>query len=307
MSISNLRLKVGIQNVILMISYIYDIFITKTNFMSFFDRLSNGWTLAMNSFKVLKENKQLIIFPVLSGISLVLIMGSFVLIFWGVNGWSDENVEDPGTIGNYLYLFLFYLVNYFIVVFFNMSLIHCTRLYFRGEEVSINAGLRFSLSRIGTIFSWSVFAAIVGTILRIIQEESGIIGKIITGIIGIVWNIATFFVIPVIAYEDLGPIAAFKRSSQLMKQKWGESLGATFSFGLIQFLAMIVLVIPLFFIGNMIHPIGGIALAIMGVFIIATIFSAAQTIFVSAVYHNINDEPVKHFNQQLIDGLFQKK
>ena len=275
--------------------------------MSFFDRLSNGWTLAMNSLKVLKENKQLIIFPVLSGISLVLIMGSFVLVFLGVNGWSDENIEDPGTIGNYLYLFLFYLVNYFIVVFFNMSLIHCTRLYFRGEEVSINAGLRFSLSRIGTIFSWAVFAATVGTILRIIQEESGFIGKIITGIIGIVWNIATFFVVPVIAYEDLGPIAAFKRSSQLMKQKWGESLGATFSFGLIQFLAMIVLVIPLFFIGNLIHPIGGIALAIMGVFIIATIFSAAQTIFVSAVYHNITDEPVKHFNQQMIDGLFQKK
>jgi hypothetical protein len=307
MSISNLRLKAGIQNVILMISYIYDIFITKTNFMSFFDRLSNGWTLAMNSLKVLKENKQLIIFPVLSGISLVLIMGSFVLVFLGVNGWSDENIEDPGTIGNYLYLFLFYLVNYFIVVFFNMGLIHCTRLYFRGEEVSINAGLRFSLSRIGTIFSWAVFAATVGTILRIIQEESGLIGKIITGIIGIVWNIATFFVVPVIAYEGLGPIAAFKRSSQLMKQKWGESLGATFSFGLIQFLAMIVLIIPLFFIGNMIHPIGGIALAIMGVFIIATIFSAAQTIFVSAVYHNINDEPVKHFNQQMIDGLFQKK
>jgi len=275
--------------------------------MSFFDRLSNGWTLAMNSFKVLKENKELIIFPVLSGISLVLIMGSFVLVFLSANGWSFENAEDSGTIGNYLYLFLFYLVNYFIVVFFNMALIHCTRLYFRGEEVSINAGLRFSLSRIGTIFSWSVFAAIVGTILRIIQEESGIIGKIITGIIGIVWNIATFFVIPVIAYEDLGPIAAFKRSSQLMKQKWGESLGATFSFGLIQFLAMIVLVIPLFFIGNLIHPIGGIALAIMGVFIIATIFSAAQTIFVSAVYHNITDEPVKHFNQQMIDGLFQKK
>jgi len=307
MSISNLRLKVGIQNVILMISYIYDIFITKTNFMSFFDRLSNGWTLAINSLKVLKENKQLIIFPVLSGISLVLIMGSFVLVFLGVNGWSDENIEDPGTIGNYLYLFLFYLVNYFIVVFFNMGLIHCTRLYFRGEEVSINAGLRFSLSRIGTIFSWAVFAATVGTILRIIQEESGLIGKIITGIIGIVWNIATFFVVPVIAYEGLGPIAAFKRSSQLMKQKWGESLGATFSFGLIQFLAMIVLIIPLFFIGNMIHPIGGIALAVMGVFIIATIFSAAQTIFVSAVYHNITDEPVKHFNQQMIDGLFQKK
>jgi hypothetical protein len=278
--------------------------------MSFFDRLSNGWTLAMNSFKVLKENKQLIIFPILSSISLVLVMGSFILVFLGINGWPDDSVEDSSSASNlsyYLYLFLFYLVNYFVVVFFNMALIHCTRLYFHGEEVSVNAGLRFSLSRIGAIFSWSVFAAIVGTILRIIQEESGIIGKIITGLIGIVWSIATFFVVPIIAYENLGPIAAFKRSAQMMKQKWGESLGATFSFGLIQFLAMIVLIIPCFIIGSTINLYLGIALGLMGAFIISAIFSAAQTIFVSAVYHNINDEPVKHFNQQMIDGLFQKK
>ena len=275
--------------------------------MSFFDRLSNGWMLAMNSFKVLKENKQLIIFPVLSGISLVLVMGSFVLVFLGINGWPDENAEDPRSLSNYLFMFMFYLVNYFVVVFFNMALIHCTRLYFRGEEVSVNAGLRFSLSRIGSIFSWAVFAATVGTILRIIQEESGFIGKIITGIIGIVWSIATFFVVPVIAYEDLGPIAAVKRSAQLMKQKWGESLGATFSFGLMQFLAMIVLMIPCFIIGSLISPFAGIALGLMGAFIISAIFSAAQTIFVSAVYHNITDEPVKHFDQQMVDKLFQKK
>lgn len=278
--------------------------------MSFFDRLSNGWTLAMNSFKVLKENKQLIIFPILSSISLVLVMGSFILVFLGINGWPDDSVEDSSSASNlsyYLFLFLFYLVNYFVIVFFNMALIHCTRLYFHGEEVSVNAGLRFSLSRIGAIFSWSVFAAIVGTILRIIQEESGIIGKIITGLIGIVWSVATFFVVPIIAYENLGPIAAFKRSAQMMKQKWGESLGANFSFGLIQFLAMIVLIIPCFIIGSTINLYLGIALGLMGAFIISAIFSAAQTIFVSAVYHNINDEPTKHFNQQMIDGLFQKK
>jgi hypothetical protein len=275
--------------------------------MSFFDRLANGWTLAMNSFKVLKENKQLIIFPFLSGISLVLIMGSFVLAFLGINGWSFDNVEGPGGAGVYLIMFAFYVINYFVVVFFNMALIHCTRLYFRGEEVSINAGLKFSISRIGTIFSWALFAGTVGTILKIIQEESGIIGKIITGILGVVWSIATFFVVPIIAYENLGPIAAFKRSSQLMRQKWGESLGATFSFGLIQFIAMLILMVPCFLLGATIHPIAGVALAIMGAFVMAAIFSAAQTIFVSAVYHNINDEPVKHFNQQMIDGLFQKK
>ncbi|HET9744753.1 MAG TPA: DUF6159 family protein [Chitinophagaceae bacterium] len=275
--------------------------------MGFFDRLSNGWTLAINSFKVLKENKQLIIFPFLSGLSLVLIMGSFVLAFLGVNGWAFDSIEEPGNIATYLLMLLFYVVNYFVVVFFNMALIHCTRLYFRGQEVSVNAGLRFSLSRVGSIFSWALLAGTIGTILRIIQEESGLIGKIITGILGVVWSIATFFVVPVIAYENLGPIAAFKRSAQMMRQKWGESLGATFSFGLIQFIAIILLMIPCFFVGAAIHPVAGVALTILGGFLIAAVFSAAQTIFVSAVYHNIADEPVKHFNQQMIDNLFQKK
>src|SRR5215471_15122659 len=176
--------------------------------MNFFDRISNGWTIAMNSFKVLKENKQLVIFPILSGISLMLVIGSFVVGILATAGWDVENIEGGRWFFNYGIMFLFYLVNYFIVVFFNMALIHCTHLYFKGEKPSVSDGLRFSLSRIGVIFSWAVVAATVGFILRIIQENAGWLGKIITGLIGVVWSIATFFVVPIIAYEKLGPLAA---------------------------------------------------------------------------------------------------
>ena len=275
--------------------------------MSFFDRLSNGWKISMNSFKILKANKQLIIFPVLSGISLLLLIGSFFTAIYAASGWNFDNLNGTSPVINYLVMFLFYVVNYFIVVFFNMALIHCTHLYFKGEEVTVQKGLQFSMSRLGVIFSWAIFAATVGTILRAIQENSGALGKIITGIIGIVWSVTTFFVVPVIAYEKLGPIDAFKRSSQLMKQKWGESLGATFSFGIIQLLAMFLLAIPLFAIGALIHPLAGVALAIPGAFIILAVMSAAQTIFVSAVYHDVTGDPTEHFNQQMIDNLFQKK
>ena len=275
--------------------------------MSFFDRLSNGWKISMNSFKILKANKQLIIFPVLSGISLLLLIGSFFTAIYAASGWNFDNLNGTSPVINYLVMFLFYVVNYFIVVFFNMALIHCTHLYFKGEEVTVQKGLQFSMSRLGVIFSWAIFAATVGTILRAIQENSGALGKIITGIIGIVWSVTTFFVVPVIAYEKLGPIDAFKRSSQLMKQKWGESLGATFSFSIIQLLAMFLLAIPLFAIGALIHPLAGVALAIPGAFIILAVMSAAQTIFVSAVYHDVTGDPTEHFNQQMIVNLFQKK
>jgi hypothetical protein len=274
--------------------------------MSFFDRLSNGWKIAMSSFKVLKENKQLIVFPILSGISLIILSGIFTVGILAAIGWDIDNLNTEG-ITHYLIAFGFYLINYFVVVFFNMALIHCTRLYFHGEEVTIEKGLKFSMNRIGVIFSWALFAATVGTILKAIQENSGLLGKIITGIIGIVWNVAVFFVVPVIAYEGLGPIAAFKRSSQLMRQKWGESLAGTFSLGVISLLGIIVVSVPLFFLGAAFHVLAGILLAVLGAFVVVTIISATETIFLSAVYHNINGDPVKHVNQQLVDSLFVQK
>ena len=274
--------------------------------MSFFDRLSNGWRISMNSFKVLKENKQLIIFPILSGLSLIMIIGSFVIITLAGARWDFANVSRPNSIENYAVILVFYIVNYFIVVYFNTALIHCTTLYFRGEEVTVRKGLDFSFSRIGAIFSWALFAGTIGTILKIVQDNLGSIGKIVIGLVGVAWSIATFFVVPVIAYENLGPIGAFKRSLQLMKEKWGESLSAGFSFGLIQFLGIIMIAIFVF-LGALIHPIVGIVIGVLGISLLFAIISAAQSIFISAVYHNINGDPVEHYNQQFIDNLFAKK
>jgi hypothetical protein len=167
--------------------------------------------------------------------------------------------------------------------------------------------LQFSMSRIGAIFSWSLFAATIGFALRILQENLGSLGKIITGLLGIVWSIATFFVVPIIAYEKLNPLQAFKRSTQLMKEKWGESLGSTFSFGLLRFLAFIIICLPLFFVGLILNPILGIVLAALGAFFVMAVLSAAQTIFVSAVYHNMNGDPVNNFNEKFAENLFRSK
>lgn len=275
--------------------------------MNLFDRLSNGWKIALNGFKVLKENRQLIIFPVISGISLILIMGSFFTAVLGFSGWDLENIKEPGTAVSYVILFGYYIANYFVVVFFNMALIHCTSLYFKGEEVTVRKGIEFSMSRIGSIFAWAVFAGSIGAILKIIQENSGAAGKIITGIIGVVWSVATFFVVPIIAYENLGPVDAVKRSSELMRQKWGESIGAGFSFGLIQLAGIFLSLAAGFIIGAVIHPIAGIATGLLCILLLQTVISTMQTIFVSSVYHNVTGDPVENYDQQFVDNLFISK
>lgn len=289
-------------------TYIYPCKKTKYVLMNFFTRLSNGWTIAMNSLKVLKANKQLIIFPILSGFAMLLVSASFIVAVLAKADWQvDYITDDYSRATQYVLMFLFYFVNYFVIVFFNVALMHCTHLYFKGEEVSLQAGLRFSLSRLGAIVSWALFAATVGTLLRILQESLGKIGKIIIGLIGIVWNIATFFVVPVIAYENENAIGAFKRSVQLMKEKWGESIGASFSFGIIQFIAFLLLGALAFVIGSFVHIIAGVAVAVIGGILILATMSAAQSIFISAVYHNVTGNPVEHFHQNMIDELFIAK
>jgi hypothetical protein len=274
--------------------------------MSFIDRLSNGWEISKLSFRVLKANKSLIIFPILSGLSLLIILGSFFTAIFAGLGWDIENLGTTNKLVSYGLTFICYLINYFVVVFFNMALIHCARLYFQGEEVSVSKGIQFSMSRIGAIFSWAVFAATIGLLLRAIQENLGTVGKIITGLIGIVWSVATFFTVPILAYEKGTPWDALKKSSSMMRDKWGESLGATFSFGLLQFVAFIILIVPAFLIG-MLNIFAGIIVGLVGIVLIASIFSALNSIFVSAVYNNIKGDVDMRFKDEMFDTLFLPK
>src|SRR5579872_1060495 len=166
--------------------------------MAFFTRLSNGWQAAKVSFKVLNAQKELVIFPILSGVSFALVIASFFTGALANAGWNMQNIVMPDSGWRYLFIFGFYLVAYFISVFFNMGLMHCARLYLHGEQVSVAKGLRFSISRLGAIFSWVIFAATVGVLLRMLQDNLGWLGKLLIGLVGFAWSVATFFAVPVI-------------------------------------------------------------------------------------------------------------
>ena len=270
-------------------------------------RTSRGWQIASNALKVLNANKQLLVFPVLSGLTILLIISSFFIGFalkFGLE--SDLGAFTRGGL-IYVWVFLFYFVSYFIVVFFNMALIHCATLYFRGEQPTVSKGLSFSMSRLGLILSWAAFSATIGMLLQMIQDKLGFLGKLLTSVIGLAWSVATFFAIPVIAYEKLGPMEAVRRSTQIMKEKWGESLVANFSFGVIVLCAIGVLAIVSIALSELVSIFLGIGLFIAGIIIVAIISGAIKSIIISAAYNNMDGDIDTHFNRQLLDGLFMEK
>lgn len=279
--------------------------------MSFFDRMRNGWRLGMTSIKIIRENKSLLLFPVLSSAALITVVLTFVGGTYAVFGTDFERMIDEflGTneIFAYSALFVFYLISYFIIVFFNVALVHCARMIFDGQTPSIKEGLSFSGTRVGTIISWAFLSATVGVILQAIEERLGWIGQIVVGLLGAVWSIATFFVVPILAYEEVGPIEALKRSGNLMKEKWGEAIGANFSFGVFFLLGYLIIIagtIVLFAI----HPILGIVSGVLSALLLHTVVSAAKTVFIAATYNHMMDRPAGRFDEVgVLDSVFIKK
>ena len=274
--------------------------------MKFFDRLRNGWKIGMTSLTIIKENQSLLLFPILSSATLILVVlsfagGFFALFGVDIDGWIPDG--ELGGVLMYVPLFIFYLIAYFIMVFFNVGLVHCARLIFEGKHPTVRDGINYSSSRVGTILSWSLLAATVGVILKVLEDRLGWLGQIAVSLIGVAWSFASFFVIPIIAYEDVTPFEAVKRSAEMMKAKWGETIGANFSFVLFFFLgypAIIVLAILLSFI----HPILGIGTGVLLAVLLHTVIASARTVFLAATYNNMVDRPAGSFEGTLLDSAF---
>lgn len=154
------------------------------------------------------------------------------------------------------YLALIYFAAMFYVSFCNVAFFNEIIHALNGQPVSILGGIKFALSRWKSIFLWSLLASTVGIILNKIEEKFGFLGKMIIGLIGIAWSVASIFAIPVIIREEnsTNPIKVLKDSGNLIKKTWGE--------GLISYLGFSIM--NIFLIGT----ISLACLAIVGVFIL---------------------------------------
>jgi hypothetical protein len=266
-------------------------------------RLSRSWDLVSDSFAVLWADKQLLMFPVLSGISCVIV--TLVMLAGGAaifqpqlanlgalfpRGNPDAFVRSPAAMAA---IFALYMANYFVIIFFNVALVGVANSRFTGENWTFDQGLQLAWKRKWVILQWAFIAATVGMVLRALSERAGFIGRIVVGIIGIAWNLACYFVVPVLAFEDLSPGAALYRSAELFKETWGEKVAGGFSLGLIFFLMMI----PGFLIWiGAINYGGSKGLLLGGIFmaayflLLSVVSSAVQGIFNTALYRYACDQ-----------------
>ncbi|MGA7628820.1 DUF6159 family protein [Methanoregula sp.] len=247
------------------------------------DRIIRSFELVKASWKILMEDKRLLAFPIISGIVTLLVIASFFAVFLSTSIFSF----NTSTLGGIIFVFLFYLVSYFVVIFFNVGLISCVYAKLNGKSMTIREGLSAASRHLPAILVWAVVAATVGLILRMIEDRSGFLGQIAASIIGGVWSLITLFVVPVLAFEDKGVFDAMKESLELFKKTWGESVVGTLSisliFAVVGFVGLI-LVIGTLFIGDTTLFYIALALFIVLIAVLAILASAMQGIFTVALY-----------------------
>ena len=258
-----------------------------------FERLSRSWDLVKASGAVLKQDKELLVFPLISSGAAILVAICFILPMIGLGALDGLSGGDNAaiSIGTYVVAFLFYTTQYFVIFFFNAALVGAAMIRLDGGDPTVKDGLNIAMSKIGSILGYALIAATVGMILRAIQERVGFLGKIIVGLLGVGWTMATYLVVPVLVASNVGPIDAIKESASLLKKTWGENVigqaGIGAAFGLITFaviLCGIALVVLAAMTGSVV--VIGLAVVIVVLAVIATalIHTALSGIYAAALY-----------------------
>jgi hypothetical protein len=285
-----------------------------------FERISRSFELAKASWNVLYTDKQLVLFPILSGLASLLVLISFIapLVGLTLNGtivWTEENGQLQPPWWFYVVVFAFYFCSYFVIIFFNAALVSCAILRFNGQTPTLGDGLRAAFARLPQILAWALVSATIGMILKMIENAHEKAGEIISAILGTAWTILTYFVVPILVVEKLGPVAAVSRSTALLRKTWGEALAGHIGLGLFQFL--IVLPGILLLIGGgvacaSLNPVA-IGLSIVGLGLLYCLLAfavcaALDTIFLSALYQFAAfDKVPEGFDRGTIEGAFSKK
>ena len=266
-------------------------------------RLSNTIALAKASWKVLKADKELLLLPIMSMVSTVIVAASFLVPLFVVGGLGEELAG-----ADYVVLAAMYFTLAFVTIFFTAALVHAADERLRGGDPTLGSALRGARRRIRRILPWAIVSATVSLILRAIEERAGFIGRIVAGLAGAAWSVVTFLVIPILVLEDIGVGDAIKRSGSLFKRTWGENIAAQVGFGLLGFLAFLPAVALIVVSAGAGEAALGIAI-VVGVLWMGTVvvvLAALNGIFQAALYHYAVDGqvPGEYFSPQTFAGAF---
>lgn len=241
-------------------------------------RIGRSFQLVGQSYRLLMQDKELMVLPLISGAIMVAVVGAVLFGF----GIDTSRIERHGP-DVYLPLFLMYVATYAIGIFFQAAVVAGATERMRGGDPTVRSALAAAGRRLGPILMWAVVAATVGVAIRAIQDRVGFLGKIVAGLLGAAWSLATFFIVPVLVLEEQSIPDSFGRSVSVFRQTWGETVVGGTTLGAAGVCAWVTL-IAITGLLSMAIGVAAVGVLAIGAVFLMIFFSALQGIYVASLY-----------------------
>lgn len=282
-----------------------------------FRTIGNTWQITKLSWKVLQLDRELIFFPIMGTLGAILV-GAVAAGVFGATGTFDRlgsSGDAEFSVVDLIIALVAYFGGLFMVIFFNSALVAAARERLEGGDPNVMSGIRAVRGMWLAILGWTLITGTVGIILQALQSMARensegvmrIVAVILISLLQTAWAYITFFVIPVLVVERVGPISAIRRSGGLLRQTWGEQLTASFSFFLIYLLAIVIVAIPVVVLA-FIAPVAAIIVGIiLGGIALASV-AAMEGIFKAALYEWVAEgKGNEWFDRQLLTDAYMHR
>ena len=275
-----------------------------------FEKFARSWSLVKASAAVLRADKELLWFPVISSIAAMLVAATFL-----VPSFLSGLFDGGAGVASIVVGFLFYVTQFTVIFFFNSALVGAALIRLEGGDPTVADGLRIARERFGAIVGYAVIAAVVGLLIKALEERSEWLGAMVARLLGAAWTVSTFLVVPVLVAQNVGPIDAIKESFGLLKKSWGENLignvGLGFAFGL---LTLVVILLGAGLIVAAALTAGATAAIVIGALMVIAVIALAVTqaalagIYQAAVYRfAVDGQAPDGFDGATLQGAFRHK
>lgn len=251
-----------------------------------FESMQRGWGFTKASLHIIRRNPRILVFPSIAAGAGLAISGSFLAGAFVVAGGSTVEAVLSG-LALAAARYVSYWAGYLIVLVFNAGVVDFAIRTLGGSTPRLSESLNVMRRNLRRLLAWATIAALVAVLIRFGEAEVGPPLRYVLALLGFGWTFAVPLVIPVMIYESLGPWKALRRSMEIRRRTFGESMGGMVSLYGGFILAATLGILPLaigFILGGLIGFVFGLVLAVAYWVALFVIGSTAKAILVATIY-----------------------
>ncbi len=271
-------------------------------------KASRGLRLVGIGFTMARDEPGLMMVPVLAFLIQLVILGIGTLVLLPTlrSMHANEGQRVHLTAGQWGVLALVGVLVMFVSVVSHATIIARVMARFHGQSVTNVQAARAALTKTPQLLAWAFINYVVISILRGIGNR-GILGAVVGVLLRAGWMLASFFVVPVILFEDKGAVAAIKRSVELCRARWGENIVGNGALGLIAFAAILLDVAVAVVLGLVFAPLGAVV-GVIGLAAILLVLTVATAAFNAALYwYAVTDQSPGQYSVGDLQSAYRQK